>query len=205
MPARRAIQHTPQRSTAQAAPETLLRHTRPQREQNITAGPSTGQAGNIFWPGGWALAHAPFGGLQLRRFRYQSLGFLGLLSHLSFDGPQRLFPALHPLLPTPLPVAVGLLPPTPLPLGTGPVGPGAVPATPADRFLLAGCATIPLLRLLGTKCPLAPLQQTAPRSLRATGLLSRSRRRGILSWAHRSPTLPGSSLRVEVMLDSEAF
>ena len=205
MPTRLAVENSPQRSTAQAATESLLWHTRPQRKQNIAAGPPTGNPGKILRIGGWALALARRLRLQLHPFRRRCLCCHVFLGHLDLDGPQLFFPAGRPLLPAALAVAAGLLSPLLLPPFAGPIVLGTPPPPPPRGFLLTGWAAKVLMWLFRTERAFTTLQQTEPLSVTATGLLRRRRCRGILRWAHGSNQPAGSSLGAEVLLDSEAF
>jgi hypothetical protein len=204
-PARLAVENSPQSSTAQAATETLLWHTRPQRKQHIAAGPPTGNPGKILRIGGWALALARRFRLQLHYFRRLCLCRHGFLGHLDFDGPQHFFPAGRSLLPAALAVAAGLLLAALLPPFASPVRLATPPPPPPGGFLLTGWAAKVLMRLSRTERAFTTLQQTEPLSVVATGLLRRPRYRGILKWAHGSNQPAGSSLGDEVVLDSEAF
>jgi len=68
-PACLAIQDTPQRLTAPARTEPLLRHVWPYREENVAARPLARLPDKICGNSGWALARAQAGRLQLRRCR----------------------------------------------------------------------------------------------------------------------------------------
>jgi hypothetical protein len=162
--------------------------------------------------GGWALALARRGWLQLRRFPRQLCRWArqrrschGFLGDLDFDRQQLFFPKGCPLLPAPFPVAAGLLPTTLLSPFAGPELLATLPAPPPRSFLLAAWAAIALLRLSRMKRAFTTFEQTEPLSISATGLLRRPRRQAILKWAHGSDQPAGSSLGGEVVLDSEAF
>ena len=204
-PTRLAVENSPQSSTAQAATETLLRHTWPQRKQNIAAGPPAGHPGKILRIGGWALALARRLRLQLRHFRRLRLCCHGFLGYVGFDGQQLFFPAGRSLLPAALAVAAGLLLTALLPPFAGPIVLATPPPPPPRGFLLTGWAAKMLMRLSRTERAFTTLQQTESLPVAATGLLRRRRCRGILRWAHGSNQPAGSSLGAEVELDSEAF
>jgi hypothetical protein len=197
-PACLAIQDATQGVSALARTELLLRHGRPQREENIAARPLARLPDKIFRIRGWALARARRGRLQLR-----CLGRCGRFpSYLLLDAAQCGLPARRPLLPLPFPVAARLLPTTLLPGLTGPVKPRAPPAPPARGLLPAGHATKPLLRLDGLERLFTTLEQAL--AMPAT-YLSPSGRGPILTQAHGSRQLPGSSLAAELLLRREAF
>lgn len=203
-PARFAIQHTPQRLTAPARTEPLLRHLGADGEEHVAARPLARLTDQIFRIRGWALARARRGRLQLRRCLGRSGG--GRFSnHLLLDAVQGCFPARRPLLALPFPIAARLLPTTLLTEFTGPVTPRAPPPPPAGGLVPAASTAIPLLRPLGLERLFTTLEQTAPPPKSRRGDLSRIARRPIQRQAHGSAELPGSSRAAGLVLRCEAF
>lgn len=68
-PAGLAIEDTPQRLTAPARTEPLLRHVGADGEEDVAARPLARLPDKICGNSGWALARARLGRLQLRRCR----------------------------------------------------------------------------------------------------------------------------------------
>lgn len=203
-PACLPIQDAPQRLTARARTEPLLRHSRSHGKENVAARPLARLPDKIFRNGGWALARARLYRLQLRSFT-RARRPCHLSGHLLLDTAQRCFPARRPLLSLPFPIAARLLPTTLLTGLTGPVGPRAPPPPPACGLLPAAGTAIPFLRLPGLERLFTPLEQTAPLPKPGSGVLRRNARRSILRQAHGSRELPGVSLAAELLLRREAF
>lgn len=162
------VEHAAQRQAAGHTAKTLGRVDMTHDEVHVTARPFAAASGKIRARFRWALA--------LARCR--------LVSCRLDSGP------FTPPLPTTLVLHAPLL----LAVRAGAITPAGSTTTPLPRRRAAGRAAITTLR---TRRPIplfTALQQTAPRAVRRTALLSRTRREGILRWAHGSNRLPGLSL-----------
>jgi hypothetical protein len=171
-----ALEHATQRLTARRAAKPLARTALRGNEVVFAPGTVTGEK---FGFGGWALALAGGCHVAARGIRPPGNGRLGLGGTPS-RGAATAVPAT-------------LVPAFLLAVGGPPVLPAGSPAPPSPCRRAALGATVPGLRVGGSKELLAPFEQTPPLP-GPTSPLTGSRQAASLEWAQGSANFPWPSL-----------